>query len=83
VLLEFAMIPILEVIHCAYCPHGLTATVLRNHFDDARKEAAKAMPQLAQAIKNFWFCDLRAKAADDTSDDRGDQAASGLLGTIV
>ena len=28
----------------------------------------------------FWFYDLRAKAADDTSDDRGDQAASDLLG---
>jgi integrase len=28
----------------------------------------------------FWFYDLRAKAADDTSDERGDQAASDLLG---
>jgi integrase len=62
--------------------HGkrLTAAVLRNHFDNERTEAAKAMPQLAQAIKAFWFYDLRAKAADDTSDDRGDQAASDLLG---
>lgn len=62
--------------------HGkrLTAAVLRNHFDDARTKAAKAVPQLAQAIRTFWFYDLRAKAADDTSDDRGDQAASDLLG---
>jgi hypothetical protein len=62
--------------------HGkrLTAPVLRNHFDDARKKAALEAPELAAAIKEFWFYDLRAKAADDTSDDRGDQAASDLLG---
>lgn len=61
--------------------HGkrLTAAVLRNHFDEARTKAAKAMPQLAQAIRAFWFYDLREKAADDTSDGRGDQAASDLL----
>jgi integrase len=28
----------------------------------------------------MWFYDLRAKAADDVSDDRGDQAAADLLG---
>lgn len=62
--------------------HGkrLTAAVLRNYFDEARTKTAKAVPQLAQAIKAFWLYDLRAKAADDTSDDRGDQAASDLLG---
>jgi len=62
--------------------HGkrLTAAVLRNHFDEARAKAAEAMPKLAQAIRAFWFYDLRAKAADDTSDKRGDQAASDLLG---
>lgn len=62
--------------------HGkrLTAPVLRNHFDAARKKAALQAPQLAAAIRAFWFYDLRAKAADDTSDDRGDQAASDLLG---
>jgi integrase len=62
--------------------HGkrLTAAVLRNHFDDARTKAAKKMPNLAEAIRAFWFYDLRAKAADDTSDERGDQAASDLLG---
>ena len=40
--------------------HGkrLTAAVLRNHFDDARTNAAKALPQLAQAIKAFRFYDL-------------------------
>lgn len=50
----------------------LRVAVLRNHFDEARTKAAKAVPQLAQAIQAFWFYDLRAKAADDTSDDRGD-----------
>mgnify|MGYP000008658490 CR=1 FL=1 len=62
--------------------HGkrLTAPSLRTHFDAAKKRAAEHVPELAQDIMAFWFYDLRAKAADDTSDDRGDQAASDLLG---
>lgn len=62
--------------------HGkrLTKAVLRNHFEEARATAAEKTPALAEAIKAFWFYDLRAKAADDTSDERGDQAASDLLG---
>ena len=58
----------------------LTSAVLRNHFDDAKKAAIEAAPDMANNIKEFWFYDLRAKAADDTSDMRGDQAASDLLG---
>jgi integrase len=58
----------------------LTAPALRNQFVVARKAAAKAHPDLASAIEKFWFYDLRAKAADDTSDERGEQAASNLLG---
>jgi integrase len=58
----------------------LTKAVLRNHFDDAKKGAMEACPAMAEEIKKFWFYDLRAKAADDTSDLRGDQAASDLLG---
>jgi integrase len=58
----------------------LTAPVLRNHFDAARAAAAKANPAIKSAIEGFHFYDLRAKAADDTSDLRGDQAASDLLG---
>jgi integrase len=57
----------------------LTPALLRNHFDEARKKAA-AHPEMADAIVAFQFYDLRAKAADDTSDQRGDQAASHLLG---
>jgi hypothetical protein len=34
---------------------------------------------MADSIRKFHFYDLRAKAADDTSDLRGDQAASDLL----
>ncbi|PHV18286.1 integrase [Janthinobacterium sp. BJB303] len=62
--------------------HGkrLTAPALRTQFDTAKKQAAAHVPELAQEIMAFWFYDLRAKAADDTSDDRGDQAASDLLG---
>ena len=58
----------------------LTAPALRNQFVVARKAAAKAHPELAKEIEEFWFYDLRAKAADDTSDERGEQAASELLG---
>lgn len=62
--------------------HGkrLTAPALRHQFDEAREVAAKENPELAVAIRAFHFYDLRAKAADDTSDERGDQAASDLLG---
>ena len=40
---------------------------------------AKNAAQL-NMLFDFWFYDLRAKAADDTSDERGDQAAADLLG---
>jgi integrase len=53
---------------------------MRSHFDKARLKASKESPELAEAIKAFWFYDLRAKAADDTSEARGEQAASDLLG---
>lgn len=62
--------------------HGkrLTAPALRNQFKKAKAAATAQDPAIAAAIKAFWFYDLRAKAADDTSDERGDQAASDLLG---
>ncbi|MDQ1925084.1 tyrosine-type recombinase/integrase [Massilia pseudoviolaceinigra] len=62
--------------------HGkrLTAPALRSQFDSAREAAALATPALAADIRAFWFYDLRAKAADDISDERGEQAASELLG---
>ena len=58
----------------------MTKQTLRKAFEAARKDAAKANPALAASIKEMWFYDLRAKAADDVSDDRNDQAAADLLG---
>ncbi|MEC5161682.1 MULTISPECIES: tyrosine-type recombinase/integrase [unclassified Janthinobacterium] len=58
----------------------LTLPALRYQFDQARAKAAAGNPDLDEAIKAMWFYDLRAKAADDTSDERGEQAASDLLG---
>jgi integrase len=62
--------------------HGkrLTAPTLRSQFDKARTVAATQIPELAAAIKEFRFYDLRAKAADDTADGRGEEAARDLLG---
>jgi len=62
--------------------HGkrLTAPTLRSQFDKARTAAAVKTPGLAKAIKEFRFYDLRAKAADDTADGRGEEAARDLLG---
>lgn len=62
--------------------HGMTlsAAVLRTHFVEAREAAALANPALAEDIRKMWFYDLRAKAADDTAADQGDQAAANLLG---
>lgn len=62
--------------------HGmaLTKQTLRSNFEEAREAAAIAHPAMAAEIRKFWFYDLRAKAADDTADDHGDQAAANLLG---
>lgn len=62
--------------------HGkrLTAPTLRSQFDKARTAAAAKTPEMAKAIKEFRFYDLRAKAADDTADGRGEEAARDLLG---
>jgi integrase len=58
----------------------MTKQILRDHFKKAKEAAAEKHPELAKAIKEFWFYDLRAKAADDTAAERGEQAASDLLG---
>jgi len=59
---------------------AVTKHTLRNHFEPAREAAAVANPDMADAIRAMWFYDLRAKAADDTADEHGDQAAADLLG---
>lgn len=58
----------------------LTAAMLRNYFDDARKASIAEDPEIEKYIKQFQFRDLRAKAADDVSDSRTEQEASDLLG---
>jgi integrase len=58
----------------------LTAPAMRAQFDKARDAAAEKAPELKDAVKNFRFYDLRAKAADDTADGRGEEAARDLLG---
>lgn len=64
---------------------ALTKQVLRDAFEKARADAAKAAQEqgnsrLAEEILAFWFYDLRAKAADDVADERGELAASKQLG---
>lgn len=57
-----------------------TQPALRNHFDRARAAAKIKHPEMAGQIDAFKFRDLRAKAADDVADQRGETAASNLLG---
>ena len=61
---------------------AVTAITLRRHFEQAREAAAKVAPDAAtaEAIRAFWFYDLRAKAADDVAEARGEQAAAQQLG---
>lgn len=58
----------------------LSKQVLRDMFADAKKAALLANPKMAAELAEFWFYDLRAKAADDKADEHGDQAAADLLG---
>ena len=58
----------------------MTPMTLRNGFVSARDQAAERHPDLAEAIKAFWFYDLRAKAADDVAEISGEDAAKKLLG---
>lgn len=62
--------------------HGrrLTGSTLRSQFDKAKSAAAEKAPALASEIEMFRFYDLRTKAADDTADGRGEEAARDLLG---
>lgn len=67
--------------------HGksMSKQMLRDSFERARSKAAeKALDEgqtaLAAEIRAFWFYDLRAKAADDVADERGELDASKQLG---
>ena len=58
----------------------MTPVMLRKAFESTREAAALAHPKLAKEIRAFWFYDLRAKAADDVAEERGEAAASTQLG---
>ena len=53
----------------------MTLPTLRSHFDRARIVATQNHPEMIDKIKAFRFYDLRAKAADDTSEQRGERFA--------
>ena len=59
---------------------ALTECALRSRFDKARIAAIKAKPNLADAIKEFQFRDLRAKAGTDKADSDGMREAQMQLG---
>lgn len=74
---------------------GVTRGMLRSRFDKARKSAAKAAEKtaavekginrqsavdLAQAIRDFQFRDLRAAAGTEVANKRGKDEAQALLG---
>lgn len=58
----------------------MTAGMLRYAFDRARDAAAEAHPELAQAIRQYQFRDLRAKAGTDKEEMAGMEAAKDQLG---
>lgn len=58
----------------------MSYSMLRSRFDQARLDAAKAHPELTEAIKAFQFRDLRAKAATDKAEKSGIHAAQRQLG---
>lgn len=58
----------------------MTHPMIRKAFEAAREAAALATPKLATKIRAFWFYDLRAKAADDVAEVRGEAAAAAQLG---
>ncbi|GAB3420005.1 tyrosine-type recombinase/integrase [Massilia agilis] len=57
----------------------MTRYELRGAMDRARAGAGRANPALADAIRNFQFRDLRAKAATDTDEQQGIAAAQTQL----
>ena len=58
---------------------GLSLKTLQRRFSKAREKAAADHPEMPE-IAGMWFYDLRAKAAADTTERDGIQAAADLLG---
>lgn len=65
---------------CTETGRPLTEFALRSRFEKARAAAAKAHPELSEAIKAFQFRDLRAKAGTDKADSEGMREAQMQLG---
>ncbi len=65
---------------CTAKGQPFTYAMLRGAFDRARLAASEAHPQLADQIKAYQFRDLRAKAATDTEETAGMDAAQSQLG---
>jgi integrase len=66
---------------CTDSGSPLSYNALRSRIDKARIAAAKKRPQLADAIAEFQFRDLRAKGGTDKTNDDGDiRAAQKVLG---
>lgn len=57
----------------------VTKGVLRSRFDRARDAAAEERPDLEDAVRNFQFRDLRAKAGTDKAESDGIYAAQQQL----
>lgn len=54
--------------------------MLWDYFDEARREAARRYPKLAEEIKAFQFRDLRAKGITDKTEKEGTREAQKLAG---
>lgn len=65
---------------CTETGRPLTEGALRSRFEKARTAAAKAHPELSEAIQAFQFRDLRAKAGTDKADSEGMREAQMQLG---
>lgn len=65
---------------CTETGRALTEGALRSRFEKARTAAAKANPEMGEAIKAFQFRDLRAKAGTDKADSEGMREAQMQLG---
>ena len=65
---------------CNEAGRALTECALRSRFDKARIAAIKENPSLSDAIKEFQFRDLRAKAGTDKADSDGMREAQMQLG---
>lgn len=65
---------------CTENGRSLTASAMRQRLDHARQRAAKKKPEMAAAIAQLQFRDLRAKAGTDKAQSEGIHQAQRQLG---